>query len=74
MNLTAPRGVLSGVSGGQSINLVHVYDDQIVHSVVPIGAFNAVSSFPLEFTSKVEALSPEGQREAFSRQVLKSVD
>ncbi|GGF38774.1 phosphodiesterase [Subtercola lobariae] len=69
MNLAAERGVLSGVSGGQSINLVHVYDDQVVHSVVPVGSFPAVSTFPVEFVSRLEALSPEDQIEAFSRQV-----
>ncbi|MEF2978773.1 phosphodiesterase [Subtercola sp. YIM 133946] len=68
MNIAAPRRVLCGVAGGRSINLVHVYDDQVVHSVLPIGDFEAVSEFPADFVERVEALSPEGQRDAFSRQ------
>ena len=69
MDTVSERGVLAGVNGGQSINVVTVYDDQVVHSAVPIGEFDVVTSFPAEFVSKVEALSPAEQRESFSRQV-----
>ncbi|MCU1482449.1 MAG: phosphodiesterase [Subtercola sp.] len=69
MNTVSPRGILAGVNGGQSINVVTVYDDQVVHSAVPIGDYDVVTSFPAEFVSKVEALSPAEQKNAFSRQV-----
>ncbi|MCU1477652.1 MAG: phosphodiesterase [Subtercola sp.] len=67
LNLAAERGVLSGVAGGQSINLVHVYDEQVVHSVVPIGGFDVVSTSPPGYVARLAALSPERQRDAFSR-------
>ena len=69
MNLVSQRGVLAGVNGGQSINVVTVYDDQIVHSTVPIGDYPVVTSFPAEFVAKIESLSPAEQQHAFSRQV-----
>ncbi|TFC84505.1 phosphodiesterase [Cryobacterium sp. TMT3-29-2] len=66
---TAARGSLSGLQGGQSINLVHVYDDQVVHSHVALGEFPAVTGFDAAFLSRMEALTPEERTEAFSRQV-----
>ena len=38
MDLAAPVDELVGVDAGQSLNLVHVYDDRVVHSVVPLTA------------------------------------
>lgn len=36
-DLTVPQGGTRGRDGAQAYNLVHVYDDTIVHSVVPVG-------------------------------------
>jgi Icc protein len=69
MDLTAPVRDLTGMDGGQAVNLVHVYDTQVVHSVVPIGAFPRASLFPDGFLERMEELTPEGRTEAFSRQV-----
>jgi len=69
MDAAAPRGELRGLGGGQSFTIVQVYDDRIVHSIVPIGDFPQVSGFDKAFVDRVYALSPEEQREAFSRQV-----
>ena len=66
LNLTAKDRLLSGVDFGQAINLVHVYDDQIVHSTVPIGDPMEVSGFPIEAWAAIEAMTPEERREAFS--------
>ena len=66
---TAPRDELSGLQGGQSINLVHVNDDQIVHSHVALGEFPAVTGFDATFLARMEALTPDERIEAFSRQV-----
>lgn len=41
-DLNAPVGSQRGRDGAQSSNLVHVYPDTIVHSVVPIGAYPTV--------------------------------
>jgi 3',5'-cyclic AMP phosphodiesterase CpdA len=68
MDLTAPHRELTGVNGGQSLNLVYVYDGQLVHSQVPIGDFPAVSHFDDGFLARIEALSPAGRLDAFSRQ------
>jgi Icc protein len=35
----------NGVDGGQSYNLVHVYPDRLLHSVVPLGDFATVMEF-----------------------------
>ncbi|WP_022886460.1 phosphodiesterase [Glaciibacter superstes] len=69
MDLSAPERELTGVDGGQSINLVNVYADQVTHSVVPIGAFKPVSGFNSDFLDRMEELSADERTEAFSRQV-----
>ncbi len=69
MDLSAPVRKLTGMDGGQSIHLVHVYDTQVVHSVVPIGSFPDATMFPDGFLERMEGLTPEGRLEAFSRQV-----
>lgn len=69
MDLSAPARELTGVDGGQSLNLVHVYDDQIVHSVVPIGRFPTAAHFDESYLERLEALSPDDRLDAFSRQV-----
>ncbi len=69
MDLSAPARDLTGVDGGQALNLVHVYDTQVVHSVVPIGAFPKATQFPDGFLDRMESLTPEGRLEAFSRHV-----
>jgi len=67
MDLSAPVRELTGVDGGQSLGLVHVYPDQIVHSSVPIGEFTTATHFPAAFLDTIENL-PSGERaEKFSR-------
>ncbi|MEY2848305.1 MAG: hypothetical protein RI885_970 [Actinomycetota bacterium] len=44
-DLNVPVGGTRGRDGAQSFNLVHVYDDTVLHSVVPIGSFPAVSEW-----------------------------
>jgi Icc protein len=67
MDLSAPLHSLSGVDGGQSFDLVRVYEDQVVHSVVPIGEYVAVSGFSAGFVEKMAALSPERRLDIFSK-------
>ncbi|MFC5928524.1 phosphodiesterase [Cryobacterium melibiosiphilum] len=72
MDLTAPHRQLTGVNGGQSLHLVHVYAPStgggIVHSQVPIGDFTTVTHLDAALLARIEALSPAGRLDAFSRQ------
>ncbi|TFD67189.1 phosphodiesterase [Cryobacterium sp. Hb1] len=68
MDLSAPDREMTGMNGGQTLNLVHVYDDQITHSQLPIGDYAAVTQFSADYVSELAALSPEDRRHAFSRQ------
>ncbi|KRE30156.1 phosphodiesterase [Agromyces sp. Soil535] len=67
MDLSAPPRELVGIDGGRSFTLVHVYDEDIVTSVVPVGAFPVVTSFGQQFLAELEALSPEERLDRFSR-------
>lgn len=44
-DLNIPFSATRGQDGGQSYNLVHVYPDTIVNSVVPIGSFRTVGEY-----------------------------
>ena len=64
----APVGrLISGVDGHQAFNTVHVYDDRIVHTVIPIPEAPEVSGQPAELREALDALSPEERREIISR-------
>lgn len=68
MDLSAPERALTGVNGGQTLNLVHVYADQITHSQMPIGEFTAVTQFSTAVVDRLATLSAEERRQVFSRQ------
>ncbi len=59
--------LISGVDGHQAFNTVHVYDDRIVHTVIPIPEAPEVSGQPAAFRDALEALSFEERREIISR-------
>ena len=44
-DLTVAAGGTRGRDGAQACNLVHVYQDTVVHSVIPLGTGNTVGSF-----------------------------
>ncbi|MHB1173401.1 MAG: phosphodiesterase [Lacisediminihabitans sp.] len=67
MDLSAPGGTLSGVDGAQGFNLVHVYENQLVHSVVPLGVSPEVIGFSGRFTQKLAGMGPAERLEAFSK-------
>jgi len=67
IDAAAPRRELVGRDGGQSINLVHVYADQIVHSNVPLGRFDVVTRMDSDYLARMEGLSYTGRQEAFSK-------
>lgn len=66
LDLTAEQRLLSGVDSGQSINLVHVYDDQVVHSIVPVGETVEVTGVSADAWVHIEAMTPEQRHEMFS--------
>ncbi|MFF2270822.1 metallophosphoesterase [Agromyces sp. NPDC058136] len=67
MDLSAPPRELVGIDGGRSFSLVHVFDEQIVTSVVPVGPFEVVTSFGEAYLAELEAMSPAERLERFSR-------
>lgn len=58
---------VSGVDGHQALTVVHLYDDRVVHSVVPIPPAPEVSGFPAEIAEQVLATSAHDRREIVSR-------
>ena len=56
-----------GVDGHQAVTMVHVYDDRVVHTIVPMAEAPEVSGFPADVAAQVEALTPEERREMVSR-------
>ena len=46
---------------------MHVYDDRIVHTVMPIAEAPEVSGQPAAFKEAIDALSLEERREMISR-------
>jgi Icc protein len=68
MDASAPESTLVGRDGGQSITLVHVYEHQVVHSIVPLGDFPVVASFDSDFTRRLEAADAVELREYYAKQ------
>lgn len=66
IDTSAPADTLLGVDGGQSLNLVNLYTDTVVHSIVPIGDFTQVAGFSGVFLDQLAAMTPDERREAFS--------
>ncbi len=54
-DLNVPVGGTRGRDGAQAFNLIHVYDDTVLHSVVPIGDYAAVSYVTPEETAAILA-------------------
>ena len=58
---------ISAIDAEQSVNMVHVYDDSVVTSVVPTHDSAEISGYGIDVAPLVEALSFEERREMFSR-------
>jgi len=56
-DLNVPIGAVRGRDGAQAINLVHVYRDTVVHSVVPTGSHEPVGEYvsPAETARRLAA-------------------
>ena len=61
-----PFDEMLGVDGGQSINIVDVHPDTVVHSIVPLGDPPRVAGFPGAVLERLASMTPEERREAFS--------
>ena len=66
LDLSARDRLLSGVDFGQSVNLVHVYDEQVVHSTIPIGDATEVSGFSTDAWAQIEGMTAGQRLEMFS--------
>lgn len=64
----APKDrLISGVDGHQAFTMMHVYDDRIVNTVVPLAEAPEVSGFGLDMLPVIDALSPEERHDQISR-------
>ena len=65
---TAPLGrLISAVDAHQAVNVVHVYDDRVVHTVVPVAEAVEIDGFSTELAPLLDALSPEERLDMVSR-------
>ena len=55
---------VSGVDGHQAVTMLHVYDDRIVHTIVPVAEAPEVSGYPSDVRAQVEALTRRGAARA----------
>jgi Icc protein len=67
MNLQRPPESVNGMDAGQSFHLVHVYDDVITHTVVPVVEAETSEYFSPEWVAAMARLTPRERLEAFSR-------
>jgi 3',5'-cyclic AMP phosphodiesterase CpdA len=58
---------VSGVDAHQAVTMLHLYDDRVVHTIVPLAESPEVSGYPSDVRAQIEALSAEERRELLSR-------
>ena len=66
LDLSAEDRLLSGVDFGQSVNVVHVYEEQLVHSVIPVGNTPEITGQPSAAWAQIEAMTHEQRLEVLS--------
>ena len=59
--------LLSAVDGAQSINLVHVYETNTVHSIVPVETFEQISAYPASLRVMAETMTDAEIKEMVSK-------
>ena len=59
--------LISSVDGHQALTMLHLYDDRVVHTVVPLAEAPEVDGYPADVVAQLEALSAEERREIISR-------
>lgn len=64
----APRDrLISGVDGHQAFTMMHLYEDRVVSTVVPLAEAPEVSGFGLDMLPVIDAMSPEERIDTISR-------
>ena len=66
LDLTAPGRLLSEVDSGQAFNIVHLYEETVVHSIVPVGETVEITGVSADNKSRIEAMTFEQRQEMFS--------
>ena len=51
--------LMTAVDGAQAIQLVHVYDDTVVHTVIPVDEFPQVAAYPAALRSMAAGMTEE---------------
>jgi len=64
--LAAEERLLSGTNTNQAFNMVHLYENSVVHSIVPVGDDTEISGFATSFAPQIIAMTPEQRLEMFS--------
>ncbi|MFB7250410.1 phosphodiesterase [Microbacterium sp. NPDC056234] len=67
MNVAKPARDVNGMDAAQAFALVHVHDDTITHTVVPVTQAETADIFSEAWLDRMAALSPSERMEAFSR-------
>lgn len=67
MDIARPALSVNGMDAGQSFHLVHVYDDTVTHSVVPLDGSADADYFSPQWYERMSELSPAERLEVFSR-------
>lgn len=58
--------LLSAVDGAQSIQLVHLYDDTVVHTVIPVEEYDQIAGYPAALRAMAATMTDEQIREMVS--------
>lgn len=67
MNVGLPAPDVNGMDAAQAFQLVHVYEDTITHTVVPVTDADTGDYFSEEWLKRMAAMSAEERLESFSR-------
>lgn len=67
MNLARDSSSVNGMDAAQAFQIVHIYDDTITHTVVPVGEAVTGDYFSPEWLAHMASLTEEERLEAFSR-------
>lgn len=51
--------LMTAVDGAQSVQLVHMYDDTVVHTVVPVEEFTEIASYPATLRALAATMTEE---------------
>jgi Icc protein len=67
MDLADGRKLLSGVDANQAFTIVSLYEDRVVHTVIPLGSAQEVTGFSAEYRASIENMPFDDRLDMFSR-------